>query len=260
MAGGCNTSTYLQQNGSSAQRVACVIHFGGDLGRISRERPGCACGLGPLRGRSWAPCRPGRFWGPGHGARRPGRVPPPVRSAGLLRYARPWPPSAPLGRCGPCPAALPPPRAPLPAWAPGPLRGRWPWLGPLRSLGVAPGSLRPIGGPPAPVGGAGVLPRGAPLRRGRFRPPAALARRGLGPLLGGSGPGGSCRLPPPGGGAALLPPPGLRPLPRRPGSPSPRPCRAARLTPWAAPPPPSGGGWGAAAPPLCPAAAPSVGG
>lgn len=146
----------------------------------------------------------------------------------FARCARPWPPSAPLGRCGPCPAALPAPRAPLPAWAPGPLRGRWPWLGPLRSLGVAPGSLRPIGGPPAPVGAAPGLPRRAPLRRGRFRPPAAMARRGLGPLLGGSGPWGSCRLPPPVGAAALLSPPGLRPLPRRAGPSSPGPCRAAR--------------------------------
>ena len=146
---------------------------------------------------------------------------------------------------------------------PGPLRPpgpRWPWLGPpppgaarargsggcggFPALPPAPGVARPIGGPPAPVGAAPSLPRRAPLRRGRVRPPAAVPRRGLGPLLGGSGPGGSCRLPPPVGGAALLPPPGLRPFPCRAGSPSPGPCRAARLPPWAAAPPPSGGGWG----------------
>lgn len=160
---------------------------------------------------------------------------------------------------------------------PGPLRPpgpRWPWLGPpppgaarargsggcggFPALPPAPGVARPIGGPPAPVGAAPSLPRRAPLRRGRVRPPAAVPRRGLGPLLGGSGPGGSCRLPPPVGGAALLPPPGLRPFPRRAGSPSPGPCRAARLPPWAAAPPPSGGGWGGYAA-LFRAAAPSVG-
>ena len=184
----------------------------------------------------------------------------PRRLVGPLR-ALPGGPSSPpgfapgLGPCGP----------------PGP---RWPWLGPpppgaarargsggcggFPALPPAPGVARPIGGPPAPVGAAPSLPRRAPLRRGRVRPPAAVPRRGLGPLLGGSGPGGSCRLPPPVGGAALLPPPGLRPFPRRAGPPSPGPCRAARLPPWAAAPPPSGGGWGGYAA-LFRAAAPSVG-
>lgn len=157
--------------------------------------------------------------------------------------------------------------SPLRGFAPGPPVGPSAPLGPvaaaggsgpLRSLGVAPGVARPVGGPPAPVGAAPSLPRRAPLRRVRVRVPGALAPRPLGPLLGGSGPVGSCRLPPPGGGAALLPPPGLRPFPRRAGSPSPGPCRAARLPPWAAAPPPSGGGWGGCAA-LFRAAAPSVG-
>lgn len=184
MDGGRNTSTYLQQNGSSAQRVACVIHFGGDLGRISRERPGCACGLGPLRGRSWAPCRPGRFWGPGHGARRPGRVPPPVRSAGLLRYARPWPP---LGSVGPLRAL---PGGPACASGSAPGLGPWPLAGPL-ALARAP---------PLPWGRSGVAPA--------YRRAACARRRGRGAPPGG--PAAAWPVPAPGG----LGSPGARPPPR----------------------------------------------
>lgn len=181
-------------------------------------------------------------------------------------------PSQARGGCGMLGLGPPPPR-----WAaagparrpclvsglrsrPGPLglRPAGPGSGPLRSLLVAPGVAWPTGGPPAPVGAAPGLPRRAPLRRGRVRAVAGLPRPVLGPLLGGSGPGGSGRLPPPGGAAALLPPPVLRPLPRRAGSPCPGPCRAAPLPRWAAAPPPSGGGWGGCAA-LPAAAAPSVG-
>ena len=113
---------------------------------------GARGGCGPRTPWSWAGA-PAPLRGP------PGPVAPPP--AGLLWYARPWPPSPPLGRCGPCPAALPPARA-RSRRGPWPLRGRWPRPGPLRSLWVAAGVARPIGGPPAPVGAAPGLPPAGP--------------------------------------------------------------------------------------------------
>ena len=166
-------------------------------------------------------------------------VPPPVRSAGLLRCARPCPPSAPLGRCGLSPGAPPPPRAALPALAPGPfgaaglgsapLRRRRLALGPWRSRwlpGAAAGSgaAWPIGWAPAPVGAAPGLPRRVALRRARLRRAAALLRRPLRRPPRGVLAGGLLSLAAPSGRAALLPPPGLRPVPRRAGSPCPGPA------------------------------------
>ena len=99
------------------------------------------------------------------------------------------------------------------------------------------GVARPVGGPSPPSGAAGVLPRR--------------------PRCGGAGPGGrrahlAARSVPRGGGRGGRSPrpaaslrgelglgrlrPSAAPLPPRAGSPSPRPCRAARLPPWAAAP------------------------
>lgn len=161
------------------------------------------------------------------------------------RSARPWPPSAPLGRCGPKarrPCLCLGLRSRPGPWASGPL----PWLGPLR---CAPGSLRPIGGPPAPVGAGRLLPRRPPLRRGRGLPPAGSPRRRLRPpALGSCGPPFAPLRARCGGARPWLLRSCLRPILAAPVPPLAAPCRAARLTPWAAAPPPSGGRLGRAAP------------
>lgn len=157
---------------------------------------------------------------------------------GTLRYARPCPPSALLRRCGLSPGAAPPPRAALPACAPGfrplargsgPLRRRRLALVPWRlwwASGAAAGSgaAWPIGWAPAPVGAAPGLPRRVALRRARLRRAAALLRRPLRRPPRGVLAGGLLSLAAPSGRAALLSPPGLRPVPRRAGSPCPGPA------------------------------------
>lgn len=200
----------------------------------------------------------------------PGRVPAPLRGppvpvappeAGLLRYARPWPPCAPVGPLRALPGG--PASAPglLPAWAPAA-----PWAAlalaraPSAPFGSLRGSLRPVGGPPAPVGAVPVLPRRPPLRRGRVRAWAGLPRPRLGPRRGGRAvpPARRCGL-----AAGVLALGLLRAALR--------PVRAAPVPPPRAPVgrpgyrhgpprlPPSGGRWGRPAAALCRAAPPSVG-
>lgn len=209
------------------------------------------------------------FWGqPSRGDRVP-VVPPRVRSAELLRCARPCPPSAPLGRCGLSPGAPPPPRAALPALAPGPfgaaglgsapLRRRRLALGPWRSRwlpGAAAGSgaAWPIGWAPAPVGAAAGLPLRVALRRARLRRAAASLRRPLRRPPRRVWAGGLWSLAAPFWRAALLSPPGLLPALVAPVPPARRPLggpasalgrRASSLR---------GGGWGGFAAPFSAAA------
>ena len=198
-------------------------------------------------------------------------VPPPVRSAGLLRCARPWPPSAPLGRYGLYPAARlrlglrsrPVPRAfgPL-ARGSGPLRRRRLALVPWRlrwASGAAAGSgaAWPVGWPPAPVGAAAGLPLRVALRRARLRRAAASLRRPLRRPPRRVWAGGLWSLAAPFWRAALLSPPGLLPALVAPVPPARRPLggpasalgrRASSLR----------GAAGAASPPLSPPPPPSV--
>ena len=137
-----------------------------------------------------------------------------------------------------------------PGGAPGPCGAAGPARAPSAPLGSLRGALRPIGGPPAPVGAGRLPPRRGPLRRPRSRRSAASPRRPLRSPARGSWPGGSCRLPPPVGAAALLPPPGLRPLLAAPGPPLPPPVGRPgyRHGPPRLLPP--GGGWGGCAAPF----------
>lgn len=130
-----------------------------------------------------------------------------------------------------------------PGGAPGPCRGRWPRPGPSAPFGslrgrsgLSAGRLRPSARPRPSPGG----PRCGVAGSGPRRPC----------LAGGSAPGsgvwagGLLSLAAPCRGRCAPAAARPAPLPRRAGSPSPGPCRAARLPPWAAAPPPSGGGWG----------------
>ena len=239
----------------SPGRLAALAR-GGGLATLARAAPppcpafgGARGGCGPRTPWSWAGA-PAPLRGP------PGPVAPPP--AGLPWCARPWPPSPPLGRCGPCPAALPPARA-CSRRGPWPLRGRWPRPGPLRSLGVAAGGAaayrraacaRRRGAAAPPAGAAAAAP--VPAAGGLAPPPAAVPGSGVwaGGLLSLAAPcRGRCAP------AASRP----APPPRRAGAPSAAPCRAARLSPWAAAPPPSGGRLGRLRRPFSPPPPPGVG-
>lgn len=146
-----------------------------------------------------------------------------------------------------------------PGGAPGPCRGRWPRPGPLRSLWVAAGvaaayrraaCARRGGAAAPPAGAAAAAP--VPAAGGLAPPPAAVPGSGVwaGGLLSLAAPcRGRCAP------AAARP----APPPRRAGASSAAPCRAARLSPWAAAPPPSGGRLGRLRRPFSPPPPPSVG-
>ena len=189
-----------------------------------------SCGLqrGAVRCASGPPCRP-----------LPGA---PAGRSGHLRCARPCRPLRPPSLLRLAAAAAACSGAALPAWAPGPA-ARWPWLGP----------------PPLPGGRSGgrlACRRGGCARRpGPGAPPGAPAAAGAGPvprrarLAGVLGPrrgrpGGSRCAPlraPCGGGRPWAAPRSPASRPRRPGPPSPGPCRAAPLSGCAAGAPPAPG-------------------